>query len=77
MSGTGTIDELRLHPAGAQMKTFSYDVVYGVISSTDENSQSIRYNYDEMGRLRDIRDDSNKILKSYKYVYKDQSTGVN
>jgi len=69
VSGAGTIDELRLCPANALMKTYSYDVVYGLKSSTDENNQTVYYNYDGLGRLSDIRDNGNNVLKTFRYNY--------
>ena len=62
------IDELRLYPKGAQMKTYSYDAL-GMISQCDQNSRTIHYEYDGFGRLRLIRDQDRNILKSFDYKY--------
>jgi YD repeat-containing protein len=64
------IDDLRLHPAGAQMKTFTYDPIVGVTSVTDENHTTVYYEYDNYNRLKNIKDSDGNILKNYQYNYK-------
>jgi YD repeat-containing protein len=69
-SGTVWFDDLRLYPADAQMKTYTYDPLISMTSSTDENNVTTYYEYDSFGRLEYIRDDNRKILKHYEYHYK-------
>jgi len=70
VSGSGDIDELRLYPQNAQMKTFTFNSLVGVTSMTDPKDMTTFYEYDEFGRLKAVRDRNNKILKAYDYHYK-------
>ena len=67
VSGTGTIDELRLYPQTARVRSTTYDPLIGKTSECDENNRITYYEYDERGRLRFIKDDENNTLKMYEY----------
>lgn len=67
ISGTATIDELRLYPQNARMRTTTYDPLIGKTSECDENNRITYYQYDERGRMRFIKDDQNNTLKMYEY----------
>jgi YD repeat-containing protein len=64
------IDELRLHPAGAAMKTFVQEPGVGLRAVTDENHMTTYFDYDSFGRLKNIRDKDGNIRKNYSYHYK-------
>ena len=64
------IDELRLHPDLARMKTFTHTPLVGVSSVTDERNVTAYYEYDALNRLKLIRDFEGNILKRYTYKYK-------
>jgi hypothetical protein len=67
VSGTAAIDELRLYPATARMRTVAYDPLIGKIAESDENNRLTYYEYDELGRMRFIKDDNKNIVKMYEY----------
>ncbi len=67
VSGTGTIDELRLYPSSARMRTVTYDPVMGKTSECDENNRITYYEYDKLGRLWMIKDEKKNIVKVYEY----------
>lgn len=70
ISGIGIyIDELRLHPADAQMTSYTYKPLTGVSSETDPNGMVMYYDYDEFGRISLVKDTDGNILKSYEYSY--------
>ncbi|MBC9930620.1 hypothetical protein [Chitinophaga qingshengii] len=69
VSGNNTIDELRLYPADAQMRTYTYIPLTGISSQCDQNNQLLFYEYDNMNRLRLIKDQDGKILKMICYDY--------
>jgi hypothetical protein len=71
-SGTGTIDELRLYPAGALMTTYTYTPMIGVTAVCDPANKLNYYEYDVFGRLKLIRDQERNILKTFKYQYQEQ-----
>ncbi len=70
ITGTGTIDELRLMPVSAQMTTYTYLPLIGIKSITDASNTTLFYDYDGISRLLTVRDDLGNVLKEYKYNYK-------
>jgi hypothetical protein len=72
VSGSGVIDELRLYPSTAQMITYAYDPLVGLISQCDANNRIQYYTYDGLGRLLFIKDENKNILKKYCYNYAGQ-----
>lgn len=72
ISGTNYIDELRLHPKGAQMNSYTYDLLIGMTSQCNANEQIGYYEYDWAGRLLLIRDEERNVLKKFCYNYAGQ-----
>lgn len=73
ISGSGIfIDELRLHPAGAQMTTYTHDPLVGMTSSTDIRNSTTYYDYDLFRRLKNVKNEDGNILEHYEYEF---STG--
>ncbi len=71
ISGSGKIiDELRLHPTGAMMTTYTYTPLVGISSETDSAGHTIYYEYDALGRLTTVKDQDGNIVKDYQYNYK-------
>ena len=69
IGGTGTlIDEVRLHPAVADMTSVSYDKFGNVISECDATNQIIYYEYDEFQRIKLLRDKDRNIVKTHTYL---------
>jgi YD repeat-containing protein len=67
VSGSGTIDELRVYPKAARMRTTTYDPLIGKTSDCDENNRITYYEYDNLGRLRFIKDEKKNIVKMHEY----------
>lgn len=67
ITGTATIDELRLYPATAQVHSTTYDPLIGKTSEADENNRITYYAYDNLGRLQMIKDETMNIVKMYEY----------
>jgi YD repeat-containing protein len=72
LSGTGLIDEVRIYPYDAQMKTFAYDTEVGLTSTADANNRITYFDYDGLQRLRFIRDQDRNVLKKFDYKYADK-----
>lgn len=71
IQGVGKIDELRLYPSKARMKTVAYDpVLLQKISECDENNRIVYYEYDGWGRLLFVRDEQKNIVKMNEYYFK-------
>jgi YD repeat-containing protein len=72
ISGSGSLDEVRLHPLSAQMTTYTYDPQGGMTSATDAAHVTTSYEYDGLQRLKNVRDQDGILLKNYLYHYKGQ-----
>jgi hypothetical protein len=72
VSGSGAIDELRLHPANAFMTTYAYKPLAGVATVCDASGRLTYYDYDVLGRLRLVRDKDLNVLKKICYNYYNQ-----
>jgi hypothetical protein len=64
------IDEVRAYPQGALVTTFAHLPNIGMSSQTDANNITTYYEYDNLRRLKLIRDNNKSIVKSYEYHYK-------
>ncbi len=67
--GGGVVDEVRIYPVGAQMTTYTYNPLYGVINTCDANNRITYYEYDGFGRLKNVLDENKNILKHYDYQF--------
>lgn len=63
------IDDLRLHPREAQMKTLTYLPHVGISSLTDAVHSTLYYEYDAQNRLKTVKDREGNIIKNYKYQF--------
>ncbi|AOW20768.1 hypothetical protein LPB138_08800 [Urechidicola croceus] len=65
------LDKIRQNFPNAMVTTYTYDNTYGSITSiTDPKGRSIFYVYDDIHRLKFIKDHEGKVLNEYKYNYK-------
>ncbi len=64
------IDDLRIHPSGAVMTTYTHDINKGITSGTDVNGRIKSYEYDNFGRLLRLRDNNVNIVSQFSYNYK-------
>lgn len=67
IAANANIDELRLYPKTARMRTTTYDPLLGKTSECDENNRITYYEYDNLGRLQFIKDEAKNIVKMYEY----------
>jgi len=63
---------LRSQPAlmNTQLWTFTYDLLVGMTSSTDPNGIKVKYVYDAAGRLDQVKDKDDNIVRKMEYRYK-------
>jgi PKD domain len=64
------IDELRMHPLSAHLKTFTYDPLIGMKSVSDASNLPVNYKYDDFIRLQSLRDSKGNLLKLFSYNLK-------
>jgi len=67
ISGSGLIDELRLHPTTANMQTTTYEPFIGQTSLADLNNTVQYYMYDSLNRLKVIKDKDLNVIKKFDY----------
>jgi YD repeat-containing protein len=68
----GYVDEVRLKPQGADMRTYSYNVEGHMTSETETNLFSTYYEYDTQYRLVAIKDHKGRVVKKYTYHFRNQ-----
>jgi YD repeat-containing protein len=68
------VDEVRLFPTNATIRTFTYLNGWGLSDVNDANNVIAHFTYDTFGRLLSIRDDQANILKNYQYHYKNSGS---
>ncbi len=68
------INSLRDLPllSDSMVTTYTYDPLIGVTSMTDPKGYTIHYSYDGFNRLKEVRDQDNKLINDYKYHYQGQ-----
>ncbi|MFN8353180.1 MAG: hypothetical protein U0Y10_01935 [Spirosomataceae bacterium] len=61
----------------AHVSSFAYEVpLLGVKAMTEPNQLVSNYEYDTFGRLKNIRNTDNQIVKSYQYHFKTATAGI-
>ncbi len=67
---TGQVDEVRFHPQGALMTSYTHKPGVGITSVCDPKGLITTFEYDSFSRLWLVKDHFGKILKENKYNYK-------
>lgn len=70
IGGSYYIDEVRLIPKGALIKTYTYRPDAGKTSETDHNGNTRYWEYDDRGRVVRALDNDRRILETYEYNIK-------
>lgn len=73
VSGSGDIDELRVYPSTAQMKTYTYIPCLGVSSACDPDNHITYYQYDGFNRLHVVLDQDHNIIRTVQYHYQGET----
>lgn len=69
VAGAGQLDELRLYPLGGSVTGYTYFPLVGVAGMANPSGHVTTYEYDDLQRLTDIKDDSAQIKKHFNYHY--------
>jgi YD repeat-containing protein len=59
-----------LNTSTAQVTTYTYSNLFGVTSETDPKGNTVYYEYDGFGKLKNIKDYQGKVIKSFQYNYR-------
>ncbi len=70
ITGGTTIDELRLYPSDALMTTYTYEPLTGLSTQCDATNKINYYQYDDLKRLKLIKDQDGNTVKAFEYKYK-------
>jgi len=73
VGGLSQLDNLRQSLPHAMVHTYTFRPQVGVVEMTDPNGQTTTYDYDDLGRLTDVIDSSDKLLQSFQYTYFNQN----
>ncbi|KAA2238880.1 hypothetical protein F0L74_21950 [Chitinophaga agrisoli] len=69
VNGTGYIDELRLAPKDASMTTQTFNDWLTVSTQTGNDNITTYYEYDNLGKLKYVRDRQRNIIAAHEYKY--------
>ena len=69
-SNLSAINALRLGLPNTMVTTYTHIPLVGVSSITDSKGQTVYYNYDGLGRLKNVKDAQGNILSENEYHYK-------
>lgn len=72
LSGSGMIDEVRVHPSSATMASYTHDPLIGITTRIGLNGNLIYNEYDNFGRLVLVRDRDKNIVRKICYNYAGQ-----
>ncbi len=61
------LDDIRVFPEGALMKTYTHKPGWGISSETDPNNLTTKFEYDNAGRLKHVIDFDDNLLKLFQY----------
>ncbi|TKC12043.1 hypothetical protein FA048_00035 [Pedobacter polaris] len=67
LSDGDAIDDVAVYPADAQLGSYTYFDGIGSRSAIDAKGLKMDYEYDELNRLINIRDQNGDIVKNYRY----------
>jgi YD repeat-containing protein len=70
MDENAAVNSLRTQLPNAQVTTYTYKPLVGILTSTDPRGVITTYDYDAYGRLQAIKDENNTVIDSYYYHYK-------
>lgn len=71
-SNLSQINGLRNSLSTAMVSTFTYEPMVGVTEMTDPKGYTMTYLYDDLNRLKEVRNHNNKLVSENMYHYKNQ-----
>ncbi|WP_127019798.1 RHS repeat domain-containing protein [Flagellimonas beolgyonensis] len=67
------LNNLRSNLPTSMVTSYTYDPLVGVTSITNPNGLTTYYEYDSFNRLKNVKDNDQKLLNDYQYHYKGQN----
>ncbi|MEM8524808.1 MAG: DUF6443 domain-containing protein [Bacteroidota bacterium] len=72
------VDDLRLHPTDGMMSSYAYAKDSRVLTGmSDESHRRTEYSYDDLIRLKEIRDFEGYLLQTFDYFYEGDGQAAN
>ncbi len=68
-----TISGLRTSLTKSMLTTYTYEPLVGLSTVTDARGYTMKYRYDSLNRLIEVKDGQDHIVSDYKYHYKGQT----
>ncbi|MCB0494148.1 MAG: hypothetical protein KDC93_17215, partial [Cyclobacteriaceae bacterium] len=68
-NATIAVDDIAFYPETASVTSYTYDPLYGKTSVTDSRGTSMYYEYDNLGRLKYIKDQDKNLRQTSDYYY--------
>jgi YD repeat-containing protein len=69
VTGSAYIDELRIYQMGTQMEGYTYEMLKGITSGSNASGHISFFEYDQLGRLIQTKDEQGNIVKRNAYQY--------
>ncbi|WP_394974036.1 hypothetical protein [uncultured Croceitalea sp.] len=66
------LNKIRANLPNAMVSTFIYKPMVGITQMTDPKGYTMTYHYDDLNRLKEVRDHNNKLVSENKYHYKNE-----
>ncbi len=67
---SSAVNSLKSGLPNAQVTSYTYEPLIGILTQTDSRGVTTYYEYDDFNRLKAIKDNNGKLLKSFDYNYK-------
>ncbi|NII83106.1 hypothetical protein [Pedobacter sp. SG908] len=61
------IDDLAFYPAAATLTAYTYQIPFGKSAEIDSRGNMVSYDYDDLGRLKFVKDGDRNIVKHIQY----------
>ena len=69
ISGAQALDEIRIYPVYAHMKTYVHKPLVGISAESDPNGHYVHFNYDDLNRLKRVKTTDKAVQTEFIYQF--------